>query len=232
MINTKWLVFNRKNIITAAVVLVLLFAVFRAADSFRTRVMLSPLEEFHTALVNTQNSQSFCFSVQVKMSNRLISDIEGKKAAPDGIHIAGSMQNTPVEFIHIGGKAYIKGYWSDNWSVLPESSLVDSELFITELNPLGSFIFRDIPEIKFLKQEKIKGEPLHVLELRPIVENPLMELNYDDFVYRIWVEPKNTVIRKAHITAAGKNGGRDRLDIVIELWDYNKPITISPPDSY
>ncbi len=232
MINTKWLIFNRKNIITAAVVLVLLFAVFRAADSFRTRVFQNPLEEFHAALVNTQNSQSFCFSVQVKMSNRLISDIEGKKAAPDAIHIVGNMQNTPVEFIRAGGKAYIKGYWSDNWSVLPENSLADSELFITELNPLNSFIFRDIPEIKFLKQEKVKGESLHVLEMQPIVENPLMELNYDEFVYRVWVEPKNILVRKAHITAAGKNGDRDKLEIVIELWDYNKPITITPPNSY
>ncbi|HBX23675.1 MAG TPA: hypothetical protein DEF34_08635 [Desulfotomaculum sp.] len=228
--NTRWLIFNQKNILIAAVILVLLFVALRATESFRTRAVQNPEELFHAALVNTLSSQSFCFSVQVKMSDREISAIEGKKAAPDGVHIVGTMQNTPVEFIHVEGQAYIKGYWSDNWSVLPENSLVNSELFITELNPLGSFVFRDIPEIRYLNSEKVNGEKLDVLELRPIVENPLMEMNYDDFVYHVWVEPKNQVIKKAHITAAGKNGSRDRLDIVIELWDYNKQIKILPPD--
>ncbi len=232
MNNTRWLILNQKNILIAAVILVLLFVALRATESFRTRSVQNPEQVFHAALVNTLSSQSFCFSVQVKMSDRVISAIEGKKAAPDGVHIVGTMQNTPVEFIYAQGQAYIKGYWSDSWSVLPENSLVDSELFITELNPLGSFVFRDIPEIKSLNAEKIKGEKMYVLELRPIVENPLMELNYDDFVYRVWVEPNNEIIRKAHITAAGKNSGRDRLDIVIELWDYNKNINILPPDIY
>lgn len=232
MANTRWLVVNRRIFITAAVILVLLFFAYRATESLRVRAFEHPEEEFYAALTNTLGSQSFCFNVQVKMGNRMLSDIEGQRAVPDGIHISGTMQNTPVEFIHTEGKSYIKGFWSDNWSVLPENSLVDSELFITELNPLGNFVFKDIPEIKVLKTEKLQGEKMHVLELRPIVENPLMELNYDDFVYHVWVEPKRDLIRKAHITASGKNGSRDSLEIVVELWDYNKQIKIPPPDNY
>lgn len=232
MANSQWLVVNRKVFIAAAVILVLLILGYRATDSLRARAFENPAEEFYTILNNTLSSQSFSFSVQVKMGDRTISDIRGQKTLPDGIHITGTMQNTPVEFIHTGGNAYIKGFWSDNWSVLPENSLVDSELFITELNPLGNFIFKDIPEIKYLDTEKIQGEKMHVLELRPIVENPLMELNYDDFIYRVWVEPQQKLIRKAHITAYGKNNDRDKLEIVIELWDYNKQIKITPPSNY
>jgi len=216
---------------TVLVVLALLLALFWLSNSLRARV-INPPAEFQTALLNTQNSQFFCFSVQIKIGDRLISNIEGKKAAPDGIYITGTMQNTPIEFMHLDGKAYIKGYWSADWSVLPDSSMMDSELFITELNPLGSFVFRDIPVIKFVKQERIKGTSLQVLELRPIVENQLMELNYENFIYRVWLDPRDKLIRQAHITAAGKNSSRDKLDIVIKMWDYNKPITITPPKIY
>ena len=230
MADTKWLVIKRKTIIWALVGLVLLFTLYRATDSYRSRIMSLPAEKFQSVLNNTLNSESFRFSVKVKMADRLISDIEGKKAGPDKIHITGTMQNMPVELINTEGKSYIKGYWSKNWAVLQNDRLVDSELFITELNPMVSFVFKDIPQIKTLNTEKVEGEELLVLEMRPIVENPLMKLNYHDFMYRIWVEPQKELVRKAHITANGKNGDRDRLEIVIELWDYNKQIKISPPD--
>jgi hypothetical protein len=107
--------------------------------------------------------------------------------------------------------------------------MADSELFITEFNPLGNFNFKDVPVIKKIKSEEVKGTKLIVLELRPIVQNSLMELNYDDFVYRVWLDPKQQVIKKAHISATGKNGSKDKLEITLEMFDFNKQIKISPP---
>ncbi len=227
---TRWLIFNKKTVLLVLGILVLLVLIYKSSQTLELKTSTFSEDEFHNALQNTVNSESFYFRLSVKMGKRLISDIEGKRVAPDKIHITGNIQNTPVEFIHTGDKSYIKGYWSENWSVLEKNKLVDSELFFTEINPLGIFVFKEIPQIKILDPENFDGEKLQVVEIKPIVENPLMELNYDDFVYRVWIEPNKKLIKKTLVTASGKNGTRDKLEIMLELWDYNKQIKITPPE--
>lgn len=229
MVKQRWLVINSKWLILFLGIVLLLFGVYRGANAYLARVRVPPEELFAAAMDKTLTSSSFRFNMVVKIGGSVISDVKGERVAPDSVHITGTMQDMPVEFIHTGDKTFIKGYWSDNWSCLEGNKMTDSELFITEFNPLGNFNFKDVPVIKKIKSEEVKGTKLIVLELRPIVQNSLMELNYDDFVYRVWLDPKQQVIKKAHISATGKNGSKDKLEITLEMFDFNKQIKISPP---
>jgi hypothetical protein len=229
LVKQRWLVINPKWLILFLGIVLLLFGVYRGASAYLARVRVPPEELFAAAMDKTLTSSSFRFNMVVKIGGSVISDVKGERVAPDSVHITGTMQDMPVEFIHTGDKTFIKGYWSDNWSCLEGNKMADSELFITEFNPLGNFNFKDVPVIKKIKSEEVKGTKLIVLELRPIVQNSLMELNYDDFVYRVWLDPKQQVIKKAHISATGKNGSKDKLEITLEMFDFNKQIKISPP---
>lgn len=230
MVKQRWLVINPRWLFIALAIVLLLFGVYRGAGAYLARVRVPPEELLAASMDKTLASSSLRFKMVVKTGGTVISDVQGERVAPDSVHIKGTMQDMPVEFIHTGDNTFIKGYWSGNWSRLEGNKMADSELFVTEFNPLGNFNFKDIPFIKKTGSEQIKGNKLVVLELRPIVQNPLMELNYDDFVYRVWVDPQKQVITKARITATGKNGSRDKLEIILEMYDFNQPIKISPPE--
>ncbi len=229
MVGTRWVAINTRLLAGLIAVICIIFAVYRGAGSFLAGICISPEELFAAALENTLNSNSCSFSMRVKLGDAVISDVQGKRVAPDSVHITGTMQDMPVEFIHTGNKTYIKGYWSESWSILEDNKMAVAELFVTEFNPLGNFNFKDVPAIKALKSEEINGKKLKLLELRPIVQNSLMELNYDDFIYRVWIDPQEQVIRKARIEARGKHGKKNKLEISLELWDFNKQFKIKPP---
>jgi hypothetical protein len=231
MVKPRWLAVNKKKMLGMVVMILLLAGLYRGTTAYYTRVNVPPEELVAAALENTLNSSSCRFSILVKTGESVISNVRGERVAPNSVHISGTMQDLPVEFIHAGDETFIKGYWSDNWTSLKGNKMAESELFITEFNPLGNFNFKDIPYIKTIKTEEFKSIKMKVLELRPIVQNSLMELNYEDFIYRVWIDPKQQLIRKAHIQASGKNGKKDKLEITLELWDYNKQITITPPDA-
>lgn len=230
MVKPQWIVLNRRSILGLLGATALLFIIFRGAGSYYAKISVPPEELFAAALQKTLKASSFRFSMQVKIGGSQISDVQGERVAPNSVHITGTMQNVPVEFIHTGEETFIKGYKSDNWYRLQDNKMHDAELFVTEFNPLGNLNFKDIPIIKFSKTEEVKGEKLTVMELQPIVQNMLMELNFDDFFYRVWIDPKKQVIRKAHIQATGKHGKKDKLEILLEMWDYDKQLKIVKPD--
>lgn len=229
MVKTRWMVVNKKNILITIGALLLLMLIYRGATTYYARVSVPPEELFSAAMEKTLGSSTFRFSMVVKIGDAVISNVQGERVAPDSVHITGEMQDMPVEFIHTGDQTFIKGYWSDNWTSLQGNKMAESDLFVTEFNPLGNFNFKDIPLIKALKPEEVKGINMKVLELKPIVQNSLMELNFDDFNYKVWIDPRQQVIRKAHIQAVGKNGKKDKLEITMEMWDFNKQIEINPP---
>ena len=218
---------NKKYLLVAVISVLCLAGVYRGGAAYLARVRVPPEELLTVALDKTINSSSFRFRMAVKIGDDTISKVEGERVAPDRVHIKGTMQDLPVEFIHVGDKTYIKGYWSDKWTYLEGNKMAESDLFITEFNPLGNLNFKDIPAVKEIKDKKTK---LKVLEFNPIVQNSLMELNYDNYFYRVWVDPKQQVITKALIQAQGKIRDTSKLEINLEFWDYNKQIKITQPD--
>lgn len=231
MAKPHWLVVDKKIVLGLLMAIVLLLGIYRVGGDYYAKISVSPEELFGAAMAKTLNADSFRFSMLVTIGDGVLTDVEGERVAPDSIHIIGTMQNMPVEFIHIGEQTFLKSYWSDNWTSLEGNKMAESELFVTEFNPLGNLNFKNVPFLNELDGEEIDGYKLRVLELKPIVQNELMELNYDDFVYRIWVHPKEKVIKQVHIEATGKYGKKDQLEIELRMWDFDKKLQVTPPQT-
>ncbi|KAF1086447.1 hypothetical protein SPSYN_00165 [Sporotomaculum syntrophicum] len=229
MTKPVWLVMDKKIWLGLLLAVCLLFGIYKISGAYYAKFIVPPEELLASAMEKTLNTASFRFSMQVKMGGNVISDVKGERVAPDSIHIKGTMQDMPVEFIHTGEQTFLRSYWSDNWTSLEGNKMAESDLFVTEFNPLGNLNFKAVPFIKEMDAEEIDGDKFRVLEFKPIVQNELMELSYDDFVYQVWVLPNEQVIKKAHIEATGKNGKKDKLEITLQMWDFGKQITIVPP---
>lgn len=231
MTKTRWLTFSKKiTLLVAGLAVILGFLAFKGIQYWQ-EAGINPEELFYTALENTVNAQSFCFRMHTELGREdAASTVTGKRTAPGNVHIQGNLQNTHFELVHTGDKTYFKESNTGKWFTLTGNKMVDSELFI-ELNPLQNFNFKDIPEINYRGMEKVGQEKLALLELRPNVNNQFLQTRFSEFLYQVWIDPKDKLIRKAVIEATGLEGEKDRMKIGIELWDYNKQIKISPPES-
>lgn len=225
-----WYVLNRRRVLPAAVLAAaLLLAVFWGAASLFSGFASSDKDLFNKALNNTVSCSSYRYSVEVKQGGRdTITLVEGERAEPGRVHIKGAMQKSQMEFIQIDDTTYMKDPWSDRWFTLKGNSLAQSELFITEFNPLGLFSFKDVPEVKKLGSERVDGLKTVVLEMRPNVANPFLELKYTDFKYRVWVDPGERLIRRASIQAYMPGGGEGMV-VEMKFWDFNEKIKVNPP---
>lgn len=181
------------------------------------------------ALHETDAAGTFRYRMEVGIGREeKVSQVEGERVAPDRIHIRGTMQKTPLEFIHIAGTTYMKDPWSEGWLTIPESSLNLAELFIAELNPLGNLDFKEITEIKHLGQKKVEGKQLEGVEFKPVINNPLLATQYDSFIVHVWIDPNSMFVHSATIEGTGSGAG-DKIRINLELWDFNSKIKIVEP---
>ncbi|MBE0466387.1 MAG: hypothetical protein IBX71_04085 [Candidatus Desulforudis sp.] len=188
------------------------------------------------ALDNTRASESYRYRINSRLETEgqptsYFSEIEGAAVLPDRVSIKGTLINSPIELIQIEDTTYMKDQITGRWLTLQGNRLAQSELFITELNPLGVLSFKDVPEISYEGKEGGIGRANEILAIKPLVVNPFLELQFTDFDYRLWIDSKDQRITKAAITAQSKSAKGERLLIDIEFWDYNKEIKIEPPDT-
>lgn len=191
---------------------------------------LAPEELFNSSLQNTLASHSYRYSVEVKQNGQdVISTVNGERVEPDRVHIKGSMlKSKDIEFIQITDTTYMKDPWSSRWITLEGSKLAQAELFLTEFNPLALFNFKDVPVINYNGREKLDGVKTVLLQLKPTVANPYLEFQYVDYDYKIWVDPKEQLIRRA-VMEARPAGGEKGMLVEMKFWDFNKPIIIERP---
>lgn len=225
----RWYILNSRRTVLVALAAVVLLLVLWRVTAVLSGFTTSEKDLFDKALANTLACSSYRYSVEVKQGGRdIITMVEGERVEPGRVHIKGAMQKSQMEFIQIEDTTYMKDPWSDRWFTLKGNSLAESELFMTEFNPLGLFKFKDVPNINRLGAEKIDGVKTVVLELRPIVVNPLLELKYSDFKYRVWVDNGKKLIRKASLQAY-MPGGAEGLMVDMKFRDFNEKIEIYPP---
>lgn len=224
-----WYVLSRRRIFPVLLLAVVLLAVLWGAASLFGGLSYSEKDLFDKALSNTLACSSYRYSVEVKQGGKdTITLVEGERVEPNMVHIRGAMQKSQMEFVQIEDTTYMKDPWSDRWFTLKGNSLAQSELFITEFNPLGLLRFKDIPVIKKVGSERTDGVKTDVLELRPNVANPFLELKYTDFKFRVWVDTGEKLIRKASMQAYMPGGG-EGLVVDMKFWDFNEKIKITPP---
>lgn len=232
MLTPRWILLNRRKLVPiAAVAVVIVLGGLLIGTIFSGPSQLDNQKTFETALYNTFASKSFRFDVESKLlgDNGFYSKVEGERVMPDKVHIKGTVLKTPVEFTQVSDNTYMKDPFSGKWLTLKDIKLAQSELFITELNPLANFNFKDIPEIKMLAEEDLNGEACYVFELKPNIENFYLEEQFSDFYYKVWVEKKNVNIRQAIIKANRPESTGNGLDIKIKIWDYNRDLQIAAP---
>lgn len=228
----RWIFLNRRKLVPVVVVaVVIVLGLFLTITIFSGPDQSDNQKTFETALYNTFASNSFRFEVESKLAgdSGFYSKVEGERVMPDKVHIKGTVLKTPVEFTQVSDNTYMKDPFSGKWLTLKDIKLSQSELFITELNPLAIFNFKGIPEIEMLAKEDLDGEECLVYELKPLVENMYLEEQFSDFYYKVWVDQKNVNISQAIIKANRPENEGNALDIKIRIWDYNQDLQIVAP---
>ncbi|OPX83679.1 MAG: hypothetical protein A4E53_04514 [Pelotomaculum sp. PtaB.Bin104] len=197
---------------------------------------LPPQEMLQRGLEQTMSSASFRYQAETRLTAEgranvdFFSQVEGERVAPDQVQIIGTIMNTPIEFIQVGDCSYFRDQPTGQWVALPGNKLADSEIFYAELNPLAYFNFKDVPELKYKGIEKVNGEKLLLMEMRPNLMDPLLELRLTDFFFRVWLSPEDYRLRQAVVQAKDKHNPNSGVEINLSFWDYDKSITIMPPD--
>ncbi len=214
MFSPRWVVLNKnKTAAVLALVLVLALAIWGAGRfvSGRAGKKMPPQQMLETGLERTMVSSSFRYQAETRLTSEgrvnvdYISKVEGERVAPDKVSIKGIMMNTPIEFIQV------------------------SELFYAELNPLAYFSFKDVPDLKYKGEEKVNGENLHLLEMRPNLIDPFLEIRLTDYNYKVWLSPRDYRLRQATLQARDKYNQKGGIEINLRFWDYDENITINPP---
>ncbi len=238
MFRPHWVVLGkRKTIFVLALVLVLVLAIWGAGRfvSGGAGKKMPPRQMLDSGLEKTRASSSFRYQAETRLISEgrvnadYISKVEGERVAPDKASIKGVMMNTPIEFIQAGENSYFKDQPSGRWIPLPGNKLADSELFYAELNPLAYFNFKDIPDLKYKGEEKVNGENLLLLEMRPNLMDPFLEIRLTDYYYKVWLSPQDYRLRQAALQAKDKYNPKGGIEINLRFWDYDENITINPP---
>lgn len=232
MFTPRWLFLNRRRLmpLAAAAGVILLLVVIGKTLLFTTN-SIDEAKTLETAIDNTFASKSFRFMVESKLlgENEFYSKVEGERVLPDKVHIKGTVLKTPVEFTQVENNTYMKDPFSGKWITLKDMKMSQTELFVSELNPLANFNFKDIPEQALVGEERVDGDNCLVYELKPNVENVFLEEQFDDFYYKVWVDKNDLTIRQAIIRANKADSTPGGLEILIKLWDYNRELKIDVP---
>lgn len=210
-----------------------LILVFWMGLTFINRVSVSDDKLLDDAIVKTLACSTYRYNVNVRQNGKdTITMVEGERAGPNKVHIKGTMQNSQMEFFYIDDVTYMKDPWSERWFTMKGNSLIQSELFMSEFNPMGLLQFREVTQINNLGSEEIDGVKTVVLEIMPHVSNPLLELKYNEFKFKIWIDPKESLIRKAEMLASATGGTEnltEDLMVTINFKDFDEKISIIPP---
>jgi len=201
---------------------------------FEELTRLPPGEAVLQGLSKTINAQSYRFEALAKRTlegkETVISEVKGEKNIK-GVHIKGILPiiQSEVEVYHLGDVMYRRDTFTQGWLEVPNKSRAAVEQLISEINPLGVFRFSDDIDVKYVGKEKVGKKACRVYEVMGRGENKFMELYWQDFNYRLWIDKKEGVIRKAEVMAEHRDNSQHRLGVTILLYDLNEPVEIIPP---
>lgn len=205
----------------------------QAINQYYVRSRLEPGLELQDALNNMAANNSFRYSLQSEFTvddrREVISEVEGEKQLGN-THIKGEMVNTPVDIYYLDQTIYNYDSFSKKWLVIDSGTSNSEELLISELNPLSNFRFKDVNQVEKVKFETVDGADCLLVKCRPSVESQLLENLWKDFEYLIWVDYRNSNIRKAILTATNKRNDKTNLEIKVGFSDFGKNIEIKAPE--
>ncbi len=195
---------------------------------------LPPCEAVRQGLLKTVNAQSYRYSSLATSTlmgeEAVISDIQGEKYGKS-VHLKGEIPliNSEVEIYKYEDVMYRRDSFTADWLIIPERSYPAVENLIAELNPLAVFDFSGELDVKYAGKEKAGGKVCRVYEIMGREVNKFMELYWQDFRYKLWLDKKSGAIRKSEIVAEHRDNSQYLLKVSVLFWDYNEEFEITPP---
>ena len=195
---------------------------------------LPPQEEVRQGLLKTINAKSYRYSSEatrtLNKEEVIISKVSGQKSLT-AVHINGSLPiiNAEIEVYRFEDKMYRRDSLTKDWVVIPTASFAATEQLIAEINPLSVFDFSEDIDVTYRGTEKIQRRTCRVYEIMRHGENKYLELYWKDYTFKLWLDKREGVIRKAQVCAEHQDNSQYLLQMTILLWDFNEPIVIEPP---
>lgn len=191
----------------------------------------NPGELVGLSLERLNNATSFRFNVAqhqwVEGKERVLTQIQGEKDGGN-TRILGQLVGSEVEMIHIGDSLYIKDPFNKKWSRFT-STPASQEVFLAELNPLSSLQFKELGEVVLSGQDRVNGDKVWVCNLKPSVQNPIMEEFWTDFAYTLFIRKSDKMLVKAELKAKSK-AKAEPMTIIMEFKDVGKKLNIQAPN--
>ena len=163
----------------------------------------------------------------VEGKDRVLTQVQGEKNGGN-TRILGQMAGSEVEMIKIGDSTYSKDPFSKKWIRFINAPAAQ-EVFLAELNPLSSLQLKEIGEVVLSGQEKVNEEKVWVCDLKPSVQNQMMEAFWTDFQYTLYIRKSDKMLVKATIQAKNK-AQSDPMTMTLEFEDIGKKMNIQEPD--
>ncbi|GAB6154047.1 hypothetical protein JCM17380_27970 [Desulfosporosinus burensis] len=189
-----------------------------------TYLVTHGLERLNTA---TSFRYSLTQHQWVEGKDRVLTQILGEKDGGN-TRILGQLVGSEVEMIKIGDSTYSKDPFSKKWIRFANAPAAQ-EVFLAELNPLSSLQLKELGEVMLKGQEKVNGSKTWVLQLRPSVQNQMMEVFWTEFQYTLYIRKSDKMLVKATIEAKNK-AKSDPMTMTLEFKDIGKKIDIHVPD--
>ncbi|EGW39422.1 hypothetical protein [Desulfosporosinus sp. OT] len=163
----------------------------------------------------------------VEGKDRVLTQILGEKDGANA-RILGQLTGSEVEMIKIGDSTYSKDPFNKKWIRFANAPAAQ-EVFLAELNPLSSLQMKELGEVMLSGQGKVNGERVWICNLKPSVQNQMMEVFWTDFQYTLYIRRSDKMLVKATIEAKNK-AKSDPMTMTLEFKDIGKKITIQAPD--
>ncbi|MHB1404260.1 MAG: LolA-like protein [Desulfitobacteriaceae bacterium] len=158
--------------------------------------------------------------------DRVLTEIKGEKDGGN-THIIGQTVGSEIEMIRIGDSLFMEDPFSKKW-VRFSNAPAAQEVFLAELDPISSLQLKELGEVVISGQKKLNGEKVWECNLKPSVDNQLMEQFWGDFSYTLYIRKSDKTPVKAVIEAKSKAKG-EPMSLTLEFKDIGKKINIQEP---
>ena len=190
-----------------------------------------PTELVTHGLDQMKAATSFRYSLTqhqwVEGKDRVLTQIQGEKNGGN-TRIMGQMTGSEVEMIKIGDSTYSKDPFNKKWIRFANAPAAQ-EVFLAELNPLSSLQMKELGEVMLSGQGNVNGEKVWICNLKPSVQNQMMEVFWTDFQYTLYIRKSDKMLVKVTIEAKNK-AKSDPMTMTLEFKDIGKKINIQAPD--
>ncbi|CAA7600969.1 Lipoprotein localisation LolA/LolB/LppX [Acididesulfobacillus acetoxydans] len=191
----------------------------------------APQELVAHGLERLNGAASFRYSMTehqwIDGKERTLTQIQGEKDGGNS-HISGQLVGSNVDMILAGGAFYNQDPFSKKWVRFVNTPGAE-KVFLAELDPLSSLQLKELGEVVLKGQEKLGGVPVWVCQLRPTVQDQVMEEFWQDFAYTLYIRKSDGMIVKAAIEAKSK-AKSEVMHLTLQFADFGQKFKIQPPN--